>query len=86
MPARWERNVRPGDLTGNIGKELHRKAQLEVEKKMRQQTLQIEKMKAEIEAARSVIPVAIHTWNDEDVIDYTGDYHGYEPDKQYNYN
>jgi hypothetical protein len=76
---RWARDMRPGDLTGNIGKELAKKAKAEQEKKLAAYVAELETAKQEQEAmiAGRAIRIAIPNINEDDVIDYTdGKYHG----------
>jgi hypothetical protein len=78
--GRWGKERRtqrpPGDLTGRIGHALYEKRQADVEKQLERKRREIEREQEEIKAATPALPVAYDTFDDADVIDYTGNYHG----------
>lgn len=77
MPNRWEGNNIPGDLTGNIGRELRKKQKAEIARRQQAyETTRLEILETIDQAKRPSFPVAYETWDDEDIIDYTGDYNG----------
>lgn len=75
-----QKTVRPGDVTGQIHKRLAAKAKSQQQAQWNDYQHRMQAAKDEMDNAKRIYPMAIQTWNEEEIIDYTGSFTGYDPD------
>ncbi len=75
MPERFSQPRPSGDLTGRIAHKLWQERQKEVERDLEIRRKVAEEKAEELGKAPS-IPIAFESYDDDDVVDYTGNYHG----------